>query len=63
MSEGVKRKASAVVFADADGEYPPEELQNLVEPILTGHADYVVGSRFQEISNSCGRTDVSGILC
>ena len=46
MSEGVKRKASAVVFADADGEYPPEELQNLVEPILTGHADYVVGSRF-----------------
>ena len=46
LSEGVNRDASAVVFADADGEYPPEELQNLVEPILSGQADYVVGSRF-----------------
>jgi len=46
LSEGVRRKASAVVFADADGEYPPEELHNLVEPILAGRADYVVGSRF-----------------
>ena len=46
LSEGVKRESSAVIFADADGEYPPEELQNLVEPIVSGHADYVVGSRF-----------------
>ena len=30
LSEGVKRKSSAVIFADADGEYPPEELENLV---------------------------------
>ena len=46
LSEGVKRKSSAVVFADADGEYPPEELENLVSPIIQGKADYVVGSRF-----------------
>ena len=46
LSEGVSRESSAVIFADADGEYPPEELQNLVEPIIQGHADYVVGSRF-----------------
>ena len=46
LSEGVKRESSAVIFADADGEYPPEELQNLVEPIVSGRADYVVGSRF-----------------
>ena len=46
LSEGVKRKSSAVVFADADGEYPPEELENLVRPILEGKADYVIGSRF-----------------
>ncbi|MAT02082.1 MAG: hypothetical protein CL454_09285 [Acidimicrobiaceae bacterium] len=46
LSEGVRRNASAVVFADADGEYPPEELENLVGPILEGKADYVVGSRF-----------------
>ncbi len=46
LSEGVSRESSAVIFADADGEYPPEELKNLVEPIISGHADYVVGSRF-----------------
>lgn len=43
---GVERNAAAVVFCDADGEYPPEELANLVEPILSGRADYVTGSRF-----------------
>ncbi|MEM7094163.1 MAG: lysylphosphatidylglycerol synthase domain-containing protein [Actinomycetota bacterium] len=43
---GVERQAAAVVFCDADGEYPPEELANIVEPILSGRADYVGGSRF-----------------
>ena len=38
--------AAAVAFCDADGEYPPEELEALVAPILSGEADYVVGSRF-----------------
>jgi glycosyltransferase involved in cell wall biosynthesis len=37
---------AAVAFCDADGEYAPEELGQLVEPILEGRADYVVGSRF-----------------
>jgi glycosyltransferase involved in cell wall biosynthesis len=36
----------AIAFCDADGEYAPEELQNLVAPILDGRGDYVVGSRF-----------------
>jgi uncharacterized membrane protein YbhN (UPF0104 family) len=43
---GVEREVAATVFCDADGEYPPEELANLVRPILAGEADYVVGSRF-----------------
>jgi glycosyltransferase involved in cell wall biosynthesis len=46
LAEGVRRGAAAVVFCDADGEYPPEELENLVAPILEGRADYVTGSRF-----------------
>ena len=37
----------AVAFADADGEYAPEELARLIEPIVAGEADYVVGSRFR----------------
>ncbi len=36
----------AVVFCDADAEYSPEEIGRLIEPILQGRADYVVGSRF-----------------
>jgi uncharacterized membrane protein YbhN (UPF0104 family) len=36
----------AVAFCDADGEYPPEELENLIGPILDDRADYVIGSRF-----------------
>ena len=43
---GVERGAAAVVFCDADGEYPPEEIDALVSPILEDRADYVVGSRF-----------------
>ena len=37
---------AAIAFCDADGEYAPEELGAMVEPILAGGADYVVGSRF-----------------
>ena len=46
LAEGVARNAAAVVFCDADGEYPPEELANLVRPIVADEADYVIGSRF-----------------
>ncbi len=46
LALGVERCAAAVVFCDADGEYPPEELPALVRPILAGDADYVTGSRF-----------------
>lgn len=46
FDEASARGAAAVVFCDADGEYPPEELEALVDPIVTGEADYVVGSRF-----------------
>lgn len=46
LADAVARGAAAVAFCDADGEYAPEELEQLVEPILAGDADYVVGSRF-----------------
>ncbi len=38
--------AWAVAFLDADGEYDPEELSDLLAPIANDEADYVVGSRF-----------------
>jgi hypothetical protein len=46
LRHGVARDAAAVAFCDADGEYAPEELERLVAPVLAGHADYVIGSRF-----------------
>ena len=38
--------ARAAVYVDADGEYPPEQIPELLAPIKSGEADYVLGSRF-----------------
>lgn len=35
-----------VIVQDADLEYDPTEIQDVIEPILDGHADVVYGSRF-----------------
>ena len=46
LAWGASVGAAAVAFCDADLEYDPAELETLVAPVLTGTADYVVGSRF-----------------
>ncbi len=46
LAEAAARRPVAGVYIDADGEYPPEEIAEVVAPILTGSADYVIGSRF-----------------
>jgi len=50
LAWAVEQRPAAVAFLDADGEYAPEELENLVAPILEGRADYVIGSRFAGLS-------------
>jgi uncharacterized membrane protein YbhN (UPF0104 family) len=47
LQEAARRNACAVAFCDADGEYAPEELERVIDPILEGRADYVVGSRMR----------------
>ena len=42
--------ARAAVYLDADGEYPPEQIPDLLAPIEAGEADYVLGSRYLENS-------------
>jgi len=35
-----------VVIIDADGQHDPEDIPNLIKPIIDGDADLVLGSRF-----------------
>ena len=37
---------SAVVMLDADGQHNPAEILKVIEPVLDGRADLVIGSRF-----------------
>ena len=46
LQTAVEAGASAVAYLDADLEYYPEDVPRVVEPILAGRADYVLGSRF-----------------
>ena len=39
------RGAQVIVTIDADGQYEADEIDRLVEPILSGRADFVSGSR------------------
>ena len=38
--------ARAAVYIDADGEYSPSQIPDLLAPIDAGEADYVLGSRY-----------------
>ncbi|MEV4189187.1 glycosyltransferase, partial [Streptosporangium canum] len=46
LAEAVRQDPAAVVYLDADLEYFPEDVERVAGPVLTGEADYVVGSRF-----------------
>jgi len=41
----VSAATDVVVFLDGDGSQSPEELPHVLEPIATGHADFVLGAR------------------
>lgn len=42
----LENHADILVGIDADGQFDPTEISNLIHPILTGNADMVIGSRF-----------------
>lgn len=50
VREGLRKSlelgADISVMIDADNEYPAWQIPELIEPIVTGEADYVMGSRF-----------------
>ena len=61
--------AKAAVYVDADGEYPPEQIPELLCPIEADEADYVLGSRYlgqrpsQRPFRRIGNLVFTGALC
>ena len=61
--------ARAAVYIDADGEYPPEQIPDLLKPIEDGKADYVLGSRYlgtrerQPVLRLIANVIFTGLLC
>jgi glycosyltransferase involved in cell wall biosynthesis len=51
VREGLRRccelGADVGLMIDADDEYPPEQIPDVLAPILDGTADYTMGSRFK----------------
>jgi glycosyltransferase involved in cell wall biosynthesis len=47
LKESFALGADIAVMIDADGEYPSNEIPELLEPIFKGEADYTMGSRFK----------------
>lgn len=41
--------SSVVLCMDADGQHDPEDIPRLIQPILQGEADMVIGSRFIDL--------------
>jgi glycosyltransferase involved in cell wall biosynthesis len=42
---------NAVVLLDGDGQHDPEQIPDVVAPVLSGEADMVIGSRFMNTYN------------
>ena len=61
--------ARAAVYIDADGEYPPEQIPELLKPVDSGEADYVLGSRYlgtrerQPVLRLVANLIFTGLLC
>jgi glycosyltransferase involved in cell wall biosynthesis len=58
----VKARGDVLVTVDSDGSHRPEELLQLLTPILMGRADLVIGSRFlNEMGLSSKRFNAVGV--
>lgn len=48
LEEALRAGADILVTIDSDGQFDPEEVPKLIEPILANQADFVSGTRFRE---------------
>ena len=51
-----------VINLDADGQYKPDEIERLIEPIIAGEADFVLGSRFHGFYEEAGSVRHVGVV-
>ena len=69
LAAAMDMDARAAVYVDADGEYPPEQIPDLLKPIEAGEADYVLGSRYlgsrrgQPVLRLVANHIFTGLLC
>ncbi len=48
LAEALETRADILVTIDADGQFDPESIPQIVEPIVAGRADFVTASRFKD---------------
>jgi glycosyltransferase involved in cell wall biosynthesis len=46
LRESIETNADLLVTIDADGQFDPGDIPQLIEPVLAGHADFTTASRF-----------------
>lgn len=42
-------EADVIVMVDGDGTYDPRDVHSMLDPILDGHAEHVIGNRFADM--------------
>ena len=52
LTKALELGADVLVNIDADGQFNPHDIQALLDPILSGRADFVSGDRFSKIDGS-----------
>ncbi len=63
MREGIKyASGDIVVFMDADGQHRPEDVIKLVEPVVDGKADVVIGARRGDLKSRPLHRRLSNII-
>lgn len=53
-------KADILVTLDGDGQHNPDELPQVLAPLLSGEADLVIGSRFLQLPQATQQTNMPG---
>jgi len=48
IQEALKQGADIIVTLDGDGQHNPDEIPDVVKPILDNQADFVIGSRYKD---------------